>query len=193
MGERVILFDDLDGTEDATVERHSFEFEGVRCEIDLTQENWARMYAAVKPFLDKARQEGVIEAPRKPVQPRARAEAVEVPQQREPAPVESEPVPLSGGFGEFTWESDGTLHEKTKFCTAAERNACMRWVWRHNGKRGQFSKACLRAFRAQDERLIPGWGDPPTEEDLAPRVGSVGLVLRDAVQEKRARDTAPAR
>lgn len=195
MGERVILFDDIDGTEGPEVERHRFEFEGVRCEIDLTGENWGRLYAAVKPFLDKARQEGApvpsqppARAPERPAERPARAKANQVPEQREPSPAEvTEPVPMSGGFGDYTWESDGTMSGKIAYCTRAEKNACMRWVYAHNGKAGQFSRAALAAFRAQDERLIPGWGDPPTEEDLAPKVGTVGLVLRDAVEGKRAK------
>lgn len=202
MGERVVLFDDLDGSEGPDVERHVFHFEGVRCEIDLTAANWAKLYLAVKPFLDKARQDGIVAAPqrlpepRKPIvctagmglsiAPAAKAAPVELPAQRQAAA-----LPMSGGFGDYTWESeDGALPTGgVTYCTRAEMNACNRWVYAHLGRRVT-SREAIAAFRAQDARLIPGWGDPPAEADVPTQVGK---ALVRAEKGKRARDKALAR
>lgn len=51
-----VITDDLDGTDEA--ENVSFGFEGQQYEIDLSEENRARLADALQPFIAKARRAG---------------------------------------------------------------------------------------------------------------------------------------
>lgn len=210
MGTRVVVFDDLDGTESEEVRRFHMTFEGTAYEIDLRPENAAKLFAAVRPFLLAARpegQEGPVRHPQRhaealerrggtPVHPRTltlvsaqparQAPPTEaVPKQRQAQPADD--MPTSGGFGAWTWNTEENTETHWSVCYAEERKAAMRWRYHHTGKAGSFSRDLLAAFRAQDERLIPGWAVPPAEEEVK---GSVGKALARAAAAKRARNKA---
>jgi hypothetical protein len=50
---RILRIDDIDGTDSA--EQTIFELDGVEYEIDLSARNRARLFRAVRPFVDRAR------------------------------------------------------------------------------------------------------------------------------------------
>jgi hypothetical protein len=53
MAIRILRIDDIDGTDSA--EQTIFELDGVEYEIDLSARNRARLFRAVRPFVDRAR------------------------------------------------------------------------------------------------------------------------------------------
>lgn len=193
MAQRIVLVDDLDGTEDDTVETRRFSFEGVVCELELSAANWGRLYAAVKPFLDVARQDGAVNPPQIPAQrlsalPRGivTPTALRVLKPSEPVvPVEVAELPelpLAGGWGEYAWQATPDSRRVWNQCYAEERRAAQRWAYSFLGK-SKFNGEVLAAFRARDARLIPGWAPVPDAEDVS---GTVGKELVAAVARKRA-------
>lgn len=60
MAQKVVTIytDDLSGTESDEVSTHAFALNGVNYEIDLTPENYDKLDAALRPFIDKARKVG---------------------------------------------------------------------------------------------------------------------------------------
>lgn len=56
MGKKFIVFDDIDGTEDA--ETRTFGIGGTAYEIDLVDANYAKLEKVLAPFTDKARKAG---------------------------------------------------------------------------------------------------------------------------------------
>lgn len=59
MAQRTILVDDLTGSE-GEVDTVPFSLDGKEYEIDLSHDNQARLLAALKPYIDKARRTGVV-------------------------------------------------------------------------------------------------------------------------------------
>jgi hypothetical protein len=53
---RILRIDDIDGTDSA--EQTIFELDGVEYEIDLSARNRARLFRAIRPFVDRARSVG---------------------------------------------------------------------------------------------------------------------------------------
>ncbi|WP_433194597.1 Lsr2 dimerization domain-containing protein [Nocardia sp. CA-107356] len=60
MSEQGAYSDDLTGTESAEVSTHRFSLEGTAYEIDLTPENYDKLDAALRPFIEKGRKIGRI-------------------------------------------------------------------------------------------------------------------------------------
>ncbi|MDX3763583.1 Lsr2 family protein [Streptomyces sp. AK02-04a] len=60
MAQKVVTIytDDLTGTESNEVSTHRFSLNDVEYEIDLTPENYAKLDAALRPFIGKGRKKG---------------------------------------------------------------------------------------------------------------------------------------
>ncbi|MEV7004718.1 Lsr2 family protein [Streptomyces sp. NPDC093982] len=60
MAQKVVTVytDDLSGTESDEVSTHRFSLNGIEYEIDLTPENYDKLDAALRPFLEKSRKVG---------------------------------------------------------------------------------------------------------------------------------------
>lgn len=60
MAQKVVTIytDDLTGTESDEVSTHGFSLNGVEYEIDLTPENYDKLDAALRPFIEKGRKMG---------------------------------------------------------------------------------------------------------------------------------------
>ncbi|MFF7976607.1 histone-like nucleoid-structuring protein Lsr2 [Streptomyces sp. NPDC007905] len=53
-----VYSDDLTGTESSEVSTHWFSLNGINYEIDLTPENYDKLDAALRPFIEKGRKMG---------------------------------------------------------------------------------------------------------------------------------------
>ncbi|MFE2103935.1 Lsr2 family protein [Streptomyces sp. NPDC059468] len=53
-----VYSDDLTGTESSEVSTHRFSLNGINYEIDLTPENYDKLDAALRPFIEKGRKLG---------------------------------------------------------------------------------------------------------------------------------------
>lgn len=53
-----IYTDDLTGAESSEVGTHTFSLNGVNYEIDLTPENYDKLDAALRPFIESGRKQG---------------------------------------------------------------------------------------------------------------------------------------
>jgi hypothetical protein len=60
MAQKVVTIyaDDLSGTESDEVGTHRFSLNGIEYEIDLTPENYDKLDAALRPFIEKGRKLG---------------------------------------------------------------------------------------------------------------------------------------
>ncbi|MFF3313731.1 Lsr2 family protein [Streptomyces sp. NPDC002952] len=53
-----VFSDDLTGAESKDVQTHTFSLDGVNYEIDLTSDNYDKLYEALAPFIDSGRKTG---------------------------------------------------------------------------------------------------------------------------------------
>ncbi|MFG2439712.1 Lsr2 family protein [Streptomyces sp. NPDC048508] len=53
-----VYTDDLTGAESEEVRTHTFSLDGVNYEIDLTSDNYDKLFEALAPFIDKGRKTG---------------------------------------------------------------------------------------------------------------------------------------
>ncbi|WP_030689650.1 histone-like nucleoid-structuring protein Lsr2 [Streptomyces sp. NRRL B-1347] len=60
MAQKTVIefFDDLSGEKSDEIQTHDFSLNGVEYEIDLTPENYDKLDAALRPFIDSGRKKG---------------------------------------------------------------------------------------------------------------------------------------
>ncbi|MFD6826286.1 Lsr2 family protein [Streptomyces sp. NPDC060085] len=57
-----IFTDDLTGNESEEVQTHTFSLDGVGYEIDLSSENYDKLFEALEPFIGKGRKQGRVKS-----------------------------------------------------------------------------------------------------------------------------------
>lgn len=203
MGERVVLFDDTDGTIDETVAPRRFAFDGVPYVIDLSSRNWAKMVRVLQPYLERARPDRPAKGSRRAVGPQTGEPGTPVTPEPVPAQRRAEPVPVFAApelpaddhqaepadpSDPYAWTDDGRVSALSGV-PVAELNACRRWVHSLIGKQ-RASRADVTAFRARDPRQVRGWVTIPEESEART---AVGKALVRAAQKKAAKKPVTAK
>lgn len=126
MGQRIIRYDDLDETQDDTVAPREFSVGRNGWEMDLTDENYARLLDVLAPFIEKAK--------------KVRGPGIKA---RDVAPPE-DPGTAAPQAQRFT-----SREEQVQLAQWAERNDVK------VPRRGRPPRDVLAAFRADDVSLVP--------------------------------------
>jgi hypothetical protein len=141
MGQRIITFDDLDGSHDDTVAKREFSAGRNGWEIDLSDENWAELLDALAPYIAKAK---------KVRGPGIKASGPRV------GPSTSVPAADNDADDQVPLLHPGT--KKVQFADPGEPARLARWAERNHvvlSRPGRPPQSILLAFRADDVNAVP--------------------------------------